>query len=419
MHSDEQPSTTRRDFLHQATGLAACLSAAGVEAAEPPAKADPPKAEPRLPTIKLGKHEVTRLIIGGNPIYGYSHFNKLLSQHMVEYHTPERVIDLLKRCEKAGLNCWQNSYAERTLQDLDRYREAGGTMHWLCLGKPDWDQHPDRIADAAKRKPIGIAPHGALGDRLYRDKKLDVLGDLLKRIRDEGVLVGLSAHNPALVELAEEKGWPVDYYMCCLYNRTRTAEELRKLLGTRELWLLGLIFLLMSAALNGVQAQLVPLLIDQHMDAAMAAWMLSIVGLGSFPGRLLVGFLLDRAFAPLVALGFFLPAAIALLGLADGGLPLGVALCAIAIGLSLGAENDLLGYLVGRYFDLKWFGQIYGVLLGAYLLGAALGPYLMARTYAAAGSYNGALRAGSVAIVVSCALLLCLRRYSLGELHDA
>ena len=55
--------------------------------------------------------------------------------------------------------------------------------------------------------------------------------DILKRIRDNGVLVGLSAHNPALIELAEEKDWKVDYYMACLYYRTRTAEELRKLLG--------------------------------------------------------------------------------------------------------------------------------------------------------------------------------------------
>ena len=30
------------------------------------------------------------------------------------------------------------------------------------------------------------------------------------------------------------------------------------------------------------------------------------------------------------------------------------------------AENDLLGYLVGRYFGLKWFGRIYSVLLGTY-----------------------------------------------------
>ena len=101
MHSDEQPSTTRRDFLHQATGLAACLSAAGVEAAEPPAKADPPKAEPRLPTVKLGKDEVTRLIIGGNPIYGYSHFNRLLGEHQKAWHTPARVVELLRRCEKS------------------------------------------------------------------------------------------------------------------------------------------------------------------------------------------------------------------------------------------------------------------------------------------------------------------------------
>jgi hypothetical protein len=117
------------------------------------------------------------------------------------------------------------------LEDLERYRSAGGKMHWLCLGKPDWDERPDRIDDAAKHKPIGIAPHGALGERLHRQNKLATLTDLLKRIRDQGVLVGLSAHNPALIELSEEKGWDVDYYMCCLYYLTRPREELQKLLG--------------------------------------------------------------------------------------------------------------------------------------------------------------------------------------------
>lgn len=227
MSSNDSPKpASRRDFLQQAAGVATTLGVAAAASAEPA-----PQAEPLLPTIKLGKHEVTRLIIGGNPIYGYSHFNRLLSQHQTDWHTPDRVQALLKRCERAGLNCWQNSYAERTLQDLDRCRADGGSMHWLCLGKPDWDQHPENIADAARHKPIGIAPHGALADRLHREQKLGVLVDLLKRIRDQGVLVGLSAHNPALVELAEEKGWDIDYYMCCLYNRTRPREELQKLLG--------------------------------------------------------------------------------------------------------------------------------------------------------------------------------------------
>ena len=219
--------TNRRQFLRQTVGLAtaaASLPQLSAHAAVAPA--------PLLPTIKLGRHEITRLIIGGNPIYGHSHFNRILSQVMTAWHTPERVVELLRHCEANGINAWQNSYAERTLSDLDRYREAGGRMHWLCLGKPDWDQNPHLIDEAARRKPIGIAPHGSLGERLHREKKLSVLTDLLKRIRDQGVLVGLSAHNPALIELSEEKGWDVDYYMCCLYYLTRPRDEFQKLLGS-------------------------------------------------------------------------------------------------------------------------------------------------------------------------------------------
>jgi hypothetical protein len=214
----------RRSFLKQAAVAASSVATLGANAAAQDASS-------LLPTIKLGPHNVTRLILGANPIYGYSHFNKLFSQHMTDWHTPQRVADLLKRAEEAGINTWQNSYSERTLQDLDRYRESGGKMHWLLLGKPDWDQHPENIDDAVRHKPIGIAPHGALAERLHRQDKLHVLTTLLKRIRDKGVLVGLSAHNPALIELAEERHWDVDYYMCCLYYLTRPRSEYQKLLG--------------------------------------------------------------------------------------------------------------------------------------------------------------------------------------------
>src|SRR5262249_39926621 len=139
--------------------------------------------------------------------------------------------ELLKRCEQAGVNTWQNSYAERTLDDLERFRSAGGKLNWLCLGKPDWDEHPEHIDDAARHKPIGIAPHGALAEKLHRQNKLTTLTALLKRIRDRGVLVGLPAHTPALIPLAEERGWDVDYYMCCLYSRPRPRDEFKQLLG--------------------------------------------------------------------------------------------------------------------------------------------------------------------------------------------
>src|SRR5687767_14714621 len=171
---------TRRQFLQQAsaaTGAAVLtpIAASKVAAAQ---------RQPRLPTIKLGRHDVTRLIIGGNPIYGHSHFNRILSQYMLAWHTPERVVDLLNHAETHGINTWQNSYTDRTMSDLDKYREQGGKMQWLSLGKPDWDEKPEVIEQAAKRKPLGIAPHGALADRLHREGKMDTLLTLLKRIRD-------------------------------------------------------------------------------------------------------------------------------------------------------------------------------------------------------------------------------------------
>src|SRR5262249_13379654 len=114
-----QPTSPRRRFLKQAA-----VAASGIAAVAPQAAAaEPPSV---MPTDKFDKPALPRLIIGGNPVYGYSHFNKILSRHMADWHTPERVQALLKRCEEAGINTWQNSYAERSLQDVDRYREAGG-----------------------------------------------------------------------------------------------------------------------------------------------------------------------------------------------------------------------------------------------------------------------------------------------------
>lgn len=187
---------------------------------------------PAIPKVPFGPYQVSRLILGDNPIYGYSHFNRLLSQHQQEFHTPERVIETLKRAEAAGVNAWQNTITERSLSDLRRYREAGGAIQWLCLSTGQWYDEPHRVEEAARHQPIGMAPHGgAVGDRCLRENRLALLQDLLKRIRDTGVLVGLSVHDPRLLEIAEEEGWDVDYYMTALYNLRGGHEEFEQKFG--------------------------------------------------------------------------------------------------------------------------------------------------------------------------------------------
>jgi hypothetical protein len=185
-----------------------------------------------LPTISLGPYRVSRLIIGDNPIYGYSHFNQLLSQHQSEFHTTDQVIATLQRAEAAGIDTWQNTITPRSLSDLLRYRDAGGTIQWLCLSPGSWYDEPHRVEEAARHHPIGIAPHGgAIGDRCLRENKLSVLQDLLKRIRDAGVLVGLSVHDLRLLQIAEDEGWDVDYYMTALYDLRGGREEFERKFG--------------------------------------------------------------------------------------------------------------------------------------------------------------------------------------------
>ena len=180
---------------------------------------------PELPQMRLGKYSISRLICGANPFNPGSHLSVFVNHEMRRYYTPEQVIRTLRRCQEAGVNCFQSG-----MVNLELYRQfvgEGGKMHFLALETGE----PEKIAALAKGGTIGIAHHGEVSDRLFKTGKLDTMRDALKRFRDAGVLVGVSTHMPAVVDTVESKGWDVDYYMTCVYERHRTAAELKSLLG--------------------------------------------------------------------------------------------------------------------------------------------------------------------------------------------
>ena len=210
---------SRRGFLESAAGLTAGLTFAGDRALA----AD---ASPRLPTVRFGKHEITRLIIGSNPFYGFSHSVPVLDQIMQDWNTTEQVCRTLHACERNGINTYQGNARERSVADLTRYRAEGGKMQVISLAAGD--AIPQVVEQA---KPIGIAHHGENTDRLFREGKLQEVHEFTKRARQAGVMVGVSTHQPENISRIEELGWDVDFYMGCVYNRTRTPEQLRALLG--------------------------------------------------------------------------------------------------------------------------------------------------------------------------------------------
>jgi MFS family permease len=60
---------------------------------------------------------------------------------------------------------------------------------------------------------------------------------------------------------------------------------------------------------------------------------------------------------------------------------------AIALGLTQGAEIDVITYLTTRHFGLRSFGALYGGVMVALSLGTAFGSLLAANVFDAFGSY--------------------------------
>jgi hypothetical protein len=188
---------------------------------------------PALPKIRLGRHEVTRLILGSNPFNGYGHFNLVLTHHMLEWFTPENANRTLRMAEQNGINTWQFSHTERGLRDLDRYLDSGGKLQWLVLANRDDIENPAALAALARRGPIGILHHGSVTDERFRAGEKHRIREFVARVRDTGVLAGISTHNPRVIETAEEEAWGADFYMACLYQVSRTPAEVEKMLGRR------------------------------------------------------------------------------------------------------------------------------------------------------------------------------------------
>ncbi len=209
---------SRRSFLQMAA-LGALAPAATQGAAAAPA--------PPLPTVQFGKHDITRLIIGSNPFYGYSHFNRTMDMVMREWYTQDRKMEVLHACERQGINTWQVHYNDQPVEDFKRYREEGGKMNLILLADFELMKNLQLLPQVAKLGPLGIGHHGNRTDERFRAGEKHKIREFLKAVRDTGVMVGLSAHNPAVIDTAEGENWDVDYYQCCLYRVSRTAEEAR------------------------------------------------------------------------------------------------------------------------------------------------------------------------------------------------
>lgn len=175
----------------------------------------------------------------------------------------------------------------------------------------------------------------------------------------------------------------------------------------REFWMLIGIFAVLSFVLNGMLSHLVPMLVDRGMESGTAAAVASVEGVTVFFSRIFIGFLIDKIFAPRVAVIFFTLSALGIGMFTLGAVDSVAFFAAILIGLSLGAEIDILAFLASRYFGLRAYGTVYGLLFAAVLFGTATGPFVFGLGFDLSGSYDAVL-AGCVLINILAVVLTSL-----------
>ena len=176
-------------------------------------------------------------------------------------------------------------------------------------------------------------------------------------------------------------------------------------------WSLGLAFLAIPLAVGGLGLHMISYLMDAGVLASQAGRIAGLTGVVQIASRLTSGWLVDRFFAPRVGAVLMGAAAAALAAFCIFGASVAF-LGAIAIGLALGAEIDLVGYLTARYFPLQAYGRIYGVLYSMSLVGSALSLVLYGWAFDWTHAYAPALIAGDVLLVLTVFAFLRLPRFA-------
>jgi MFS family permease len=268
---------------------------------------------------------------------------------------------------------------------------------------------------------IGLWPLGYLqAVTRWFDRKLGfALG-----CANAGIGVGSTLAFLGLAALIVFVSWPTVFF--CVREPAKTGEAVKrpaesaaasmplaKAVREPSFIILNAAFFMLGLTATGLVLQQVPLLVDAGWTAADATFHVQFVfGFALLFARVCVGFVIDHVFAPRVMLTVAVGGAIACLLYAI--YPDAAILSAILLGFLLGAEFDVLAFLIRRYYGNAAYGRIYGIIFSMFYVGSGLGILGLAQSRQTFGDYDTGLYIAAGVLVVCAVVLSFLPKYRFG-----
>ena len=249
-----------------------------------------------------------------------------------------------------------------------------------------------------------------------------------------------SVGGPVVLLLVHSFGWRVGYLVVGLYVLTMApvvwfllAQEsltvrdqiavaegtsFRRAISSRLYWFMTAAFFMISVGSLGLFVHFVPMLVDRGMPATSAAAFASGIGVSTIAARVLTGFLVDRYDARRVSAAAMLLGACGFLLFLEGGNRFAI-FGAVAVGISFGSETDLVGFMIARYFGMRDYGRLFGIMYGVVLSGAFVSPMLYGKVKDAFGNYDPMLAAAVCLLFLAAVILTLLPAPKMPAIADA
>ncbi len=173
-----------------------------------------------IPFSTIKDLKISRLLCGGNLISGFAHSRDLVyvSPLIKRYFTEEKIIETFQLCEACGVNTAVLRTDDFTVRYLKRYQERGGKIQWLAQAYPSPDDPYSNIQKALDNGAVGAFVQGNIADTQVRDGNYDLVAKAVEYIKSQGVIAGTACHSLRTLQVCEEQGLDVDFYMKTMHR---------------------------------------------------------------------------------------------------------------------------------------------------------------------------------------------------------